>query len=304
MSEPSRELICATVVAFRPDNQLPDRLSRVVPYARQIVIVDNGSGPEFTAVLENARRSAEAMLISNPQNRGVAAALNQGVEFALSRGFEWALLLDQDSCVLPALLESAQKAYNEFSDPTQLAVIGTDYDHQFQYKKRRRYPTSGAYREVRTVITSGSLISLPVFERIGGFRDELFIDSVDDEYCMRARDRGFDVIETSAFGISHEIGKPKIVQFLGKPRSTSNHSPIRRYYMARNRLVLAAKYLLSDPAWAFLLAKSLLREIVFVIIFEEEKVSKLKATLFGMLDALAGRMGKLDGKRLIATANA
>jgi rhamnosyltransferase len=302
-TKPSPGVTSAIVVTFRPDNDLSQRLAEVIPHVREIVIVDNGSGLEFAPILENAGRLAGATLISNPQNRGVAAALNQGVAFAFNRGFEWALLLDQDSCVLPALLDGAQKAYDEFPDSNKIAVIGADHDHPFHYKKRKRYPAAGAYREMRTVITSGSFISLPVFKKIGGFREDLFIDSVDDEYCMRARRHGFAVIEATAFGLSHEIGKPKIVHLFGKPRSTSNHSPIRRYYMARNRLVLGAKYLFRDPTWALLLAKSLLREVLFVLMFEEQRLSKLKATLLGILDAIVGRMGKLDENRLVTVQN-
>src|SRR5205823_9651810 len=143
-----------------------------------------------------------------------------------------------------------------FPSPNRIAVIGADHDHPFHFKKRQRFPSEGAYREMRTVITSGSLINLSIYKELGRFRDDLFIDSVDDEYCMRARDRGFAVIEATTFGIAHEIGKPKIVQLLGKPRSISNHSPVRRYYMARNRTSLAAKYFFRDPAWSFLLLKS------------------------------------------------
>jgi rhamnosyltransferase len=302
-TRPRREATCVIVVAFGPDVRLSERLATIALHAREIVVIDNGSGPDFSAILENARSSAEVTLISNSENRGVAAALNQGVEFALSRGFEWALLLDQDSRVLPALLDGAQKAYDEFPDPNKIAVIGADHDNPFHYKKRKRYPTAGAYREMRTVITSGSFISLPVFKQIGAFREELFIDSVDDDYCMRARRLGFAVIEATAFGISHKIGAPKIVRFLGKSRSTSNHAPMRRYYMARNRLVLAATYLVRDPAWAFLLAKSLLREMLFVAIFEEQKREKLRATWLGIYDAVIGRMGKLNERRLSHTRN-
>jgi hypothetical protein len=68
--------------------------------------------------------------------------------------------------------------------------------------------------------------------------------------------------------------------------------------------VLGAKYLFRDPGWAFLLAKSLLREALFVVLFEEEKIGKLKATLLGVWDAIVGRMGKLEEKRLVSAPNA
>ena len=216
----------------------------------------------------------------------------------MNRGFAWALLLDQDSIVLPELLMGAQAAYREFPEPDKIAVIGADHDHPFHYKKRRRFPNAGAFREMRTVITSGSFVRLDILKQIGGFQEDLFIDSVDDEYCMRARQQGFAIIEATAFGTDHKIGAPKIVRLLGKPRSTSNHSPTRRYYMARNRSALGARYLLREPAWTALLLKSLLREVLFIAMFEEQKARKLKATAFGIYDAIVGRTGKLDDTRI------
>lgn len=289
---------CAVLVTFRPDAELPDRISRVPAHTRQIVIVDNGSGAEFATTLEQAREVAGAMLIANEENRGQSAALNQGIQIAIERGFEWALLLDQDSVVLPELLSGAQAAYREFPEPDKVAVIGADHDHPFHYKKRRRFPNAGAYRPMRTVITSGSFVRLEILKNIGGFQEDLFIDSVDDEYCMRARDHGFAIIEATAFGTDHKIGAPKIVHLLGKPRSTSNHPPTRRYYMARNRTALGAKYLWREPAWTALLLKSLLREVLFIAMFEAQKAPKLKATALGIYDAIVGRTGKLDDTRI------
>jgi rhamnosyltransferase len=156
---------------------------------------------------------------------------------------------------------------------------------------------------MRTVITSGSFVCLDVLRQIGGFKDELFIDSVDDEYCMRARQHGFAIIEATAFGTEHKIGAPKTVQLLGKPRSTSNHSPVRRYYMARNRTSLGAKYFFRDPAWSFLLLKSLLREFVFIAMFEEFKGVKLKASVIGIWDAIVGRTGKLNETRISTSSS-
>jgi rhamnosyltransferase len=301
--EPQRSNTCAIVVTFRPDAGLVTRVSQVMTHAREIVIVDDGSGAEFAATLEGARLTSSATLLCNRENRGQAAALNQATEFALSRGFEWALVLDQDSLVLPALLTGAQAAYREYPTPQKLAVIGADHDHAFHYKKRKRFPNAGAYRDMRTVITSGSFVCLAVLRQIGGFKEELFIDSVDDEYCMRARQHGFAIIEATAFGTEHKIGAPKTVQLFGKPRSTSNHSPVRRYYMARNRVSLAAKYFFRDPAWSLLLMKSLLREFLFIAMFEELKAAKFKASAIGIWDSIVGRSGKLNEARISTSSS-
>lgn len=288
----------AVIVTYNPDAEITSRIASILPHAAEAVIVDNGSQDNASVVDELVAQNRSITKIENRENLGVAAALNQGIGGAIERGFAWILTMDQDSRALPELLTLAQQAYFEFSSPEKIGVIGADYDGPFHFKKVQRYPAVGAYREMPTVITSGSLVSASVFQTIGPFRDDFFIDSVDDEYCLRLRREGYAVIESTGFGIAHKIGQPKIVRLLGKPRSTSNHSPVRRYYMARNRLVLSLRYLFQDTMWSLFLLKSVLRETFFVILFEEQKLAKLKATFLGIRDAVFGRMGKLNERRL------
>ncbi len=127
------------IVTFKPDAELPARVIRIPPHASTIVVIDNGSGLQFSSTLETARQNSGASLMANPENRGQAAALNQGIEFAINHGFKWALLLDQDSIVLPELLSGAQAAYCEFPRREKIAVIGADHDHPFHFKKRNGF---------------------------------------------------------------------------------------------------------------------------------------------------------------------
>ena len=68
--------------------------------------------------------------------------------------------------------------------------------------------------------------------------------------------------------------------------------------MARNRLFLAAQYMFHDPVWAWFQARSIVREFLFISLFEKEKAHKLKAILLGIRDAVIGKFGKLDDNRL------
>src|SRR5256885_7620062 len=52
--------------------------------------------------------------------------------------------------------------------------------------------------------------------------------------------------------------------------------------------------LFRSPAWSLLLLKSLLREALFIALFEELKAAKFKATATGIWDSILGRTGKLD----------
>ncbi len=90
--------ICAVLVSFHPDPDLPGRVDRILAQVGALVIVDNGSGAEASA---DARRNWRAIRASrscsNGANLGVARALNIGIERRARLGYGWVLLLDQDS---------------------------------------------------------------------------------------------------------------------------------------------------------------------------------------------------------------
>jgi len=60
-------------------------------------------------------------------------------------------------------------------------------------------------QEVSIAISSGSLMTFRTFEKIGRFREELFIDYVDTEYCMRAGRFGIPVVAAKDAGIVHSL---------------------------------------------------------------------------------------------------
>jgi rhamnosyltransferase len=44
------------------------------------------------------------------------------------------------------------------------------------------------------VITSGSFIPISIFNDVGFMREELFIDFVDIDWCLRARAKGYEIV--------------------------------------------------------------------------------------------------------------
>jgi hypothetical protein len=73
---------------------------------------------------------------------------------------------------------------------------------------------------------------------------------------------------------------------------TSNHSPDRRYYIARNDTVLLRDY--GHYALGLWAAKSLGRRIRTckrVFLYEEMKSVKIRAILEGWWDGVLGRLG-------------
>jgi rhamnosyltransferase len=295
--EPASWRICAVIVAFQPDDGF---LARALEIARQVdgtVVVDNGSEPAVRARLGRSPAGPQIAVLENSRNVGVAAALNRGVEFARAHGFSHALLFDQDTEPLPDMVTSMRHLAGQRDDLERVAVIGMNFLEAARRKPGLRVSSSAEITEVATVITSGSLVPLSIAARLGPFREDFFIDLVDDEYCLRARSRGYKVLLIPRPLAVHALGDPIIRRLPWRTIGTSNHSARRRYYMTRNRIVLLKQYAAREPGWAIRTLYIRLKSFVLLLCLDDDRFRKLRLMWRGMLDGIAGSTGELPTER-------
>jgi rhamnosyltransferase len=210
--------------------------------------------------------------------------------------FTWALLFDQDTEPTNAMVNVFAAVYKQFPDKGSLALIGANYAALRSGRIRHHIesnPVSG-WIEKKTIITSGSLLRLGIFKEIGPFRAEFFIDHVDHEYCLRARSKGFRVIMTQEPTMEHSVGAPSMHHFLWKPIRTPNHSALRQYYMMRNHIVVSREYAFKDPGWVITTLYSSLKTIFLMILFEKEKLVKMKFIILGIMDGLTSNFNRMN----------
>ena len=299
------EDVCAVVVTYHPDAELPIRLRGIAQQVARVVIVDNGSSDAEVAILCEIAVDPPVVLVLNGENLGLACALNIGIQRAALLGFSWALLLDQDSRVEGDMVTTLIAVYRAFPDKEHLAIIGSGFRERHRRSpKAAKFEFSGEeWDEVKEVITSGSLVSLKAYSNIGPFREEFFIDYVDSEYCVRATAKGYRALKTRRPLMSHSIGRPTQHRLLWMKKWTSNHSPDRRYYIARNHTVMlreSGKYILGS--WALISLLSCWTAWKRIALYEESKASKIAAVFFGWWDGIQGNMGPRRGKHTRASA--
>ena len=275
--------VCAVIVAFHPDEGFEKRVAGISEQVDRVVIVDNRSSPESSRALDRMAEKENVHLIRNTRNLGVATALNEGTIRARRLGYAWAFLFDQDSVLEEGALDELAAVLSGFDEADSPAVLGCNY--RDVNSGRLRYPDESAsgisWRERKTVITSGSLVSIAVYDDIGPFRDAFFIDHVDDEYCLRARRRGYKVISTCRPVMLHSVGAATLHRLLWKRTGTTNHSPFRRYYMTRNHIILIREYLAAEPKWVYDTAYSRIKSLVLMCLFEKQRPAKIRNVLRG-----------------------
>lgn len=155
-------------------------------------------------------------------------------------------------------------------------MIGTTFsDHKISS------PPSISFSENATLITSGTLHPISIFDDIGLYDEGLFIDSVDFDFVLRVKKK-FRVLRINEPLICHELGTP----FSRFGIESSNHNIVRRYYMARNHIIICKRYWKIFPTWIFKKNVFFLIAILKMLIVEENAKEKFISTIRGIRDAL------------------
>lgn len=287
--------VCAIVTTYRPVSALVENVRRVSVQVGRVVIVDDSGEPEVFERLKMWFGDMHGVIIVRQEfNSGVAAALNRGIDIARNSGYNWFLTLDDDTSVEPDLVSSLigewKALFNEGGKP--VAIMGMSH-RDSHTGCMDPYPAGGVrFVEKRGIITSGSLLSQDSYDSIGPFREEFFIDSVDYDFCLKARAKGYRVVKICKFGMTHSLGAQTQRGFGPFSIEITNHSPVRRYYMYRNSMVLAREYCLRDPLYSAAVLWFNLKTFIYVFLFEKGRLHKAKMMLCGVMDACRYHMGK------------
>lgn len=267
--------IYAGIITYNPDiSLLRKNISSIINQIDKIVIVDNFSN-NF-ADIEKIAVENDIILIRNSENKGIACALNQAMEYGKENGYYWMLSLDQDS----ACPENYYEAVSKYFSLENIGIIApVILDRSLGIVGHN--PT-GNYKSVNTCITSGACTKVDVWDQVGKYDEQMFIDSVDFEFCYRVRRNGYLVIQTSDVQLIHSIGEGKIKKFFFIKKKISEHSPFRCFYIAQNRIYYPRKhhlilYVLRGNFRNFV-------SIFQVIFFETDKRNKIIQLIKGWIN--------------------
>jgi rhamnosyltransferase len=276
--------ICAIVVAFDPDQRFSERLDKIGRQADGVVIIDNSPSPQGKALVDNAVSRYTCPLIRNETNAGLGKALNQGIAWAKENGHSHVLLFDQDSTPHNNMVQELRRIWRQMG--SDVAILGSNF---LERRSQRQWlpdscPEPGEWQPVPSLTTSGMLLPIATVERIGMFCESLFVDLVDMEFSLRARSRQIPFGATCEIVMTHEVGNMQRERIFRRVVWPSHHSVQRRYYMARNTVVLLKRYGRSEPRWALSAVLSLVKSLILVSLFEKNRGPKFRATMSGLAD--------------------
>lgn len=294
----------AVVLTHQPDMAALEVLvERIVPQVAGTVIVDNGSGAEERAALAKlVARYSSIRAIYLEANLGVAAGHNCGIQAALEQGCAFVLILDQDSLPAPDMVAELANGYRRAAEKAHVAAVGPRYVQQLTSGRSsfvqfgclglRMLPCTD--RElIRTdlLISSGCLIAAAALREVGLMREELFIDHVDTDWFLRARQRGWTAYGACSAAMEHKLGERTLRVWLGGWRVITLHSPLRHYYQFRNGAYLCL-HTGTPLRWKAAELKRQLGMLVVLGLLLPDRAAHLKMVLRGLLDGLRGRLGR------------
>ena len=267
--------IVAVVVWYHPTEEQAQNILSYIHDVHRVIIVDNSltDNLQLLSIVD----STSYTYIPLHRNMGVATALNIGCLEAIKMNAQWILTMDQDSCWDKVQLCSYIDQVNSFPALSQVGVFSPQQNYN-RYKKKLYEP----YEDKIAVMTSGSLISVKGFQLVGGFREDFFIDEVDNEYCMHIHRLGMRVVMINNALLSHQLGELRVIKLFGVwKKEYIYHAPFRYYYMIRNILVLKREY----PEHHKFLKKRLKKLIKRVLIYNKwSKIETIQMCIKGWWD--------------------
>lgn len=287
--------VVGVVVVFHPDSAvLGALLQSLARQVASIVVVDNTPGGA-------AGLPQDALVVG--YNAGVAHGLNLGIAQAWRRGASHVLLCDQDSLPAPGMVDALLAAHRELQRRgLPVAAVGPMYADLHSgrtraFKVRRRWlpryvqlRASDPAVEVLTLITAGTLIGRGAFDAIGPMREDLFVDRVDTEWCLRAGRFGALVYAVPGARLLQRMGEGALT--LPGGIGVSVYGPERLYYQVRNLVALSRDGTLP-LGMSIAASVNALLSIVVRLAFRRDRRAVMPLALRGVRDGFRNRLGPL-----------
>lgn len=277
--------IAAVVILYHPERELQEIIKSYCSKVEKTYVVNNTENDNI--YLNNI--SASVCYMQDGENKGIAARLNHVGKIAFSEGYEWLLTMDQDSSFAGKTIDCYFECAEKYAFKEETAMFGVNYYGEYIDKDFCNI------EETRMLITSGSLVNLKLLLQLNGFEENLFIDEVDFEYCLKAASAGFKTVKFQNILLTHNLGEISYHRSLKNTHITPRtlHSPVRIYYMVRNLLFVRSKYMKMFPDDLKIKQRALLNRLKNNFLYNKQRITVIRYAIKGFADYRKNEFGKL-----------
>jgi GT2 family glycosyltransferase len=270
---------------------------------------------EFT--IQNLTNGEEIKLyyVRMHENTGGAGGFYEGAKRGYERGYEWLWLMDDDAEPKEDALEILS-IYFKDSNIVALAgsvllpnrTISIYHRGKINLKKLTSIPIPlqlQEYQKQSVEIDMASFVGLLVkrnaIKKIGFPKKEFFIHHDDMEFCIRLRCIGKILLVPKSIIFHKETSKTSEDKyFLGRRKLRKKFSDYWIiYYDIRNFVWLSKRYSKNKKLFYYYMFKLLLRQILGIILLDDNKLKRIKFIINAYLDGLLGKFDNKKPKRLL-----
>lgn len=206
-------------ILYHPPLYFYDQLDLFISEGYEIYIYDNTPNSEIKNNSYYGKKGVN--IYGNGENVGIAFALNVICQQAYTDGFSHLLFLDQDTILSRKTIEYISNFYGNF-------ISGKLSNYAVVCFSGEVSNFSGV-SDVKFAINSGSLFDLKILKMNAWHNKKYFVDLVDYEYCIRARENNFRIGKVfNVIDFDHRSGQPDDeISFLGKSLLVRKYSTTR-----------------------------------------------------------------------------
>lgn len=211
-----------------------ESIVKYAPEIRTIYLVNNDTAINLQQKLGKGKKR---VYLSADKNRGFAGGVNIGIKEALKNNAHYIIIINNDAYVQHNFLVSLYQALEEDSKVgiagpviTFLKNRTTYYDHGGYINTlfgrtshdNRLIMSQKTSLDVNYVSGCCMMIKREVFEKIGVFDEDFFMYYEDVDFCLRAKNVGFQTVVVPNSVIHHDLSKT-----IGKDSSKALFHQIR-----------------------------------------------------------------------------
>ena len=179
--------VTAVITTYNCYTSIERTILAVANQVGSVIIVDNGSEPETLDTIRNGierNRLQTCEILPQGRNLGIGAAINIGVRAALAVGAEYVLTLDDDTEVSPGAVARLVRCFKDH-EAEHVGIVWAQLDRGDQSPRKPVQVEGCTTKMLAGSRTSGCMIRREVFESVGMFREDYFLDFTCYEYCHR-----------------------------------------------------------------------------------------------------------------------
>lgn len=269
--------ICSIVVLYEPENKEIENILDYIGSVDKAYILDNSIKSREKIVNELLSIYGENKKIEYihfHKNIGLCKALNYGMKLAKDENFEWALLMDSDSSFNTNVV-NVYKNYIRENNCSDIGVLAPIHLHDRSIESK-----FNGQREVSWAMTSGCFYNISIFEETKGFKEELFVDGLDIDYCYKIHRAGYKIVEIANAKINHKPGETRVLNLGVIKLKYGVASPWRYYMQARAIMWLILEYKAIKEVVRYCIKWGK------VLILFDDKIEYIKQLIFGTKDGI------------------